>query len=141
MELRILVPVDGSKTAQRTIAALVEAKERFIAPLTLLHVVDLERLAYRMIPDFQVAMIRDHARKAGELLLEGHAASLRQAGLQVEPRLEFGYPREAIRRIANDEDFGLVILGRRGMGEIRDVLFGTVSNYLLHHVQKPVLLI
>ncbi len=141
MDLRILVPVDGSKTAQRTIAALVTARDRFSGPLTLLHVVDLERLAYRMIPDFQLEMIREHARKSGETLIDGHAKTLRQAGLQVETRLEFGYPREAIRRIANEEDFGLVIIGRRGMGEIRDVLFGTVSNYLLHHVHKPVLLI
>ena len=28
-----------------------------------------------------------------------------------------------------------------GMGEIRDVLFGSVSNHVLHHVTCPVLLI
>jgi nucleotide-binding universal stress UspA family protein len=33
-----------------------------------------------------------------------------------------------------------LILGRRGSGEIRDVLFGTVANYALHNVRCPVLL-
>ncbi len=70
MANKILVPVDGSKTTERTVAALLAHRERFRLPLTLLHVVDLERLAYRMIPDFQVEMIREHARKAGEHLLQ-----------------------------------------------------------------------
>ncbi len=140
MRERILVPVDGSTTAKKTIDAIIAGKERFPAPLTLLHVVDLDRLAYRMIPDFQVAMIREHAAKAGEQLLGGYQELCLRAGLTVESRLEFGSPREIICQIANGEDFALLILGRRGLGEIRDVLFGSVANHALHHVRCPVLL-
>jgi len=140
METKILVPVDASKTAARTIDALIARKERFPASLTLLHVVDLDKLAYRMIPDFQVAMIREQATRAGELLLQSCRERLVQAGLSAETRLEFGSPREAISRIANDEGFELLVLGRRGHGEIRDVLFGSVANHALHHARCPVLL-
>ena len=114
---------------------------RFSVPLTLLHVLDLDRLAYRMIPDFQVAMIRDHARKSGEHLLRQWHEQLEKDGLRVHSRLEFGSPREAIPRIANEEGFELLIIGRRWHGEIRDVLFGSVANHVLHHVTCPVLLI
>ena len=140
METKILVPVDGSATATKTIDAIIARKERFPAPLTLLHVVDLDRLAYRMIPDFQVAMIREHARRAGEQLLSGYQDLCARAGMTTELRLEFGSPREVICHIANDEGFELLILGRRGLGEIRDVLFGSVTNHALHHVRCPVLL-
>jgi len=140
METKILVPVDASKTAARTIDALIARRERFPAPLTLLHVVDLDRLAYRMIPDFQVAMIREQAARSGELLLRGYQELLAEAGMSADKRLEFGSPREAISRIANDEGFELLVLGRRGLGEIRDVLFGSVANHALHHVRCPVLL-
>jgi nucleotide-binding universal stress UspA family protein len=35
-----------------------------------------------------------------------------------------------------------LIIGRHtGAGEIRDVLFGSVANYVLHNVKCPVLLI
>jgi nucleotide-binding universal stress UspA family protein len=140
METKILVPVDGSATSTKTIDAIIARKERFPAPLTLLHVVDLDRLAYRMIPDFQVAMIREHARRAGEHLLDGYRELFDRAGMATEARLEFGSPREIICHIANDEEFELLILGRRGLGEIRDVLFGSVANHALHHVRCPVLL-
>jgi nucleotide-binding universal stress UspA family protein len=50
-------------------------------------------------------------------------------------------PRRLIPQIANSEDFQLLVLGRRsGRGEIRDVLFGSVANYVLHNVRCPVLL-
>ena len=86
-------------------------------------------------------MIRDSARKSGEHLLQEQVARFTAAGVACEARLEVGSPRETICRIANDEGFDLVILGRRGMGEIRDALFGAVSNFVLHHVRCPVLLI
>lgn len=140
METKILVPVDGSATSMKTIDAIIARKERFPAPLTLLHVVDLDRLAYRMIPDFQVAMIREHARRAGEQLLNSTQEHFSRAGMSTELRLEFGSPREIICHIANDAGFELLILGRRGLGEIRDVLFGSVANHALHHVRCPVLL-
>jgi nucleotide-binding universal stress UspA family protein len=140
MDVKILVPVNGSKTSERTLAAIAANHERLQAPITLLHVVDLDRLAYRMIPDFQLQMIRDHARKAGEHLLGQLAERLVPSGLNVTPRLEIGTPRELIPRIANDEHYQLLIIGRRGFGEIRDVLFGSVANHVLHHAHCPVLL-
>lgn len=63
------------------------------------------------------------------------------AGISTIARLEAGSPREVISRIANEEEFTLLVIGRRGMGEIRDVLFGSVSNHVLHHVNCPVLLV
>jgi len=141
MDARILIPVDASETAQRTLAAVLAAKQRFPKQLTLLHVVDDDKLAYRMIPDFQVDMVRENAGKAGQHLLEQCAEPLRQAGFEIEVRLEFGSPRRVIPRIANEEGFGLLIIGRHtGAGEIRDVLFGSVANYVLHNVKCPVLL-
>jgi len=142
MEIRILIPVDGSPTAQKTIEAILDNRERFPKKLHLLHVVDDDKLAYRMIPDFQVEMARENARKAGQLILDQRAEPLRQAGFITEERLEFGSPRQVIPYIANSEAFQLLVIGRHsGTGEIRDVLFGSVANYVLHNVTCPVLLI
>lgn len=141
MTSKILVPVNGSEASDRMIASIIAGKEQFHAPFTVLHVVNVDKLAYRMIPDFQIDMIRESARKSGEALLQEQVAKFTAAGIECQPRLEFGSPRETVCRIANEEQFDLVILGRRGMGEIRDALFGAVSNYVLHHVHCPVLLI
>jgi nucleotide-binding universal stress UspA family protein len=141
METKILVPVDGSTTAGRTLEKIIALKERFPKELTLLHVVDIDKLSYRMIPDFQLNMIRENAGKAGQQVLDSKAALLKEAGFGVDARLEFGPPRQTICKVANEEGFQLMVIGRReSTGEIRDVLFGSVANYVLHNVACPVLL-
>ena len=141
MEIKILVPVDGSTTAGRTLEKIVDLKERFPNALTLLHVVDVDKLAYRMIPDFQIDMVKQNAGKAGQLVLDERAAFLREAGFLVDARLEFGPPRQVICKVANEEKFQLMVIGRReSSGELRDVLFGSIANYVLHNVACPVLL-
>ena len=84
METKILIPVDGSTTAGRTLEKIVSLKERFPKELTLLHVVDIDKLAYRMIPDFQIDMVRENAGKAGQLVLDERAAILQEAGFNVK---------------------------------------------------------
>ena len=141
MSPNILVPIDDSATSARCVDYLLANRERFPATLVLLHVVNIDKLAYRMIPDFQLKMIRERARQSGAEFLAGQARRLAEAGLSVAERLEEGNPREVIPRVANAEPFELLVIGRSHMGEIRDVLFGSVTNYVLHQVTCPVLLV
>ena len=137
---RILVPIDDSTTCRKTIDQIIEHRSRFPENLTLLHVID-DQLAYRMIPDFQVDMIRENATKAGETLLARKSKKLSNAGFKVTTLLKTGAPRQVIPQIANEQAFELLVIGRHtGGGEIRDVLFGSVANYVLHNVSCPVLL-
>lgn len=138
---KILVPFDESPTANKTLDTIISLKERFSKRLTLLYVINKDQLAYRMIPDFQVEMVKENATKAGHLLLERAKEKLTTVGFECELMLEFGEPRHTISHIANDQDFQLVVIGRHeGGGEIRDVLFGSVANHVLHNVKCPVLL-
>jgi nucleotide-binding universal stress UspA family protein len=140
MDTKILIPVNDSPTTQKTIDDVISYKEKFPTRLVLLHVIN-DQLAYRMIPDFQVEMVRENAEKAARHRLEIQAEKLRDVGFEVELRLEFGAPRRVIPQIANEEEFQLLVIGRKmGSGEIRDVLFGSVANYVLHNVKCPVLL-
>lgn len=138
---KILVPVDDSPTADLTIEKIISHRRHFSRQLTLLYVINNEQLAYRMIPDFQVDMVRENATRAGELLLKKIDGRLHQVGFTSELLLEFGEPRHTIARIANEQEFDLLVIGRHeGGGEIRDVLFGSVANHVLHNVKCPVLL-
>jgi len=137
---RILVPIDDSTTCRKTIELIIAHRQRFPENLTLLHVID-DQLAWRMIPDFQIDMIRENATRAGEALLTRKAEKLTTAGFKVTTLLETGSPRQIIPQIANGHAFELLVIGRHtGGGEIRDVLFGSVANYVLHNVSCPVLL-
>jgi nucleotide-binding universal stress UspA family protein len=141
MDPKILIPVDDSATAQKTIEAVIEQRKRFTRKLTLLYVINQDQLAYRMIPDFQLDMVKENARKSGKQLLERYRGLLQNVGFTCELVLEVGDPRQVITRIANSQDFQLLVIGRHeGGGEIRDVIFGSVANHVLHNVKCPVLL-
>lgn len=141
MEPKILVPVNDSPTARATIESIIALKNRFPKTLTLLYVINKDQLAYRMIPEFQLEMVRENAQKAGRVLLSKYSSNLVEAGFEPEIVLEFGTPQAVIANIANQDDFNLLVIGRHeGGGEIRDVLFGSVANYVLHNVKCPVLL-
>ncbi len=140
MDAKILVPVNDSPTTLKTVEDIIRYRERLPGRLVLLHIID-DQLAYRMIPDFQIEMVRENAEKAARKRLGALAGSLEQAGFAIEKRLEFGAPRLLIPKIANEQGFELLIIGRKaGRGEIRDVVFGSVANYVLHNVRCPVLL-
>ncbi|TKB28184.1 universal stress protein [Desulfopila sp. IMCC35006] len=141
MTPKILVPINDSPTAKRTIDKIIELQDRFPKKLTLLYVINSTQLAYRMIPVFQVDMVKENATRAGRTLLEQTDKKLQKAGFTNELMLEFGEPRDIITHTANVQDFQLLVIGRHeGGGEIRDVLFGSVANHVLHNVKCPVLL-
>ena len=138
---KILVPINDSPTARKTIDKIIELKNHFSKNLTLLNVINSTQLAYRMIPVFQVDMVKENATRAGRNLLERADKKLQEAGFINELMLEFGEPKDIITHTANVQDFHLLVIGRHeGGGEIRDVLFGSVANHVLHNVKCPVLL-
>lgn len=142
MEPKILIPVDDSLTAQATINYVIAQRIRFPRSLSLMYVINQEQLAYRMIPDFQLDMVKENSQKSGQKLLEKYRSQLSEVGFSCDLILETGEPRKIITNIANDQAFDLLVIGRHeGGGEIRDVLFGSVANYVLHNVRCPVLLV
>ncbi len=139
---KILLPVDDSPTTRRTINTVIAQKKHFPTTLTLLHIVNIDRIAHQLlVADLQIDMVKKNSSKLGQQLLEKIDKQLCRAGFTNHLLLKFGDPRREIADIANNQNFQLVVIGRhKGGGEIRDVLFGSVANYVLHNVRCPVLL-
>ncbi|NEO26944.1 MAG: universal stress protein, partial [Kamptonema sp. SIO4C4] len=60
------------------------------------------------------------------------------AGVQVEMQCQVGSPGPLIRDLAKKWEADLIIMGRRGRSGLAEVLLGSVSNYVLHHVHCSV---
>lgn len=66
---------------------------------------------------------------------------LDDAGLQdASVKVIGGKPGEAIVHAAQEEQAHLIVTGTRGLGTIRRTLVGSVSDYVLHHANVPVLI-
>jgi nucleotide-binding universal stress UspA family protein len=57
----------------------------------------------------------------------------------VRPRVISGHPAEALMFASTDAD--LLAVGTRGNGGFTEVLLGSVSQYLVHHSNCPVLVV
>ncbi len=140
MPAKILIPVDESETAQHTIDAIIANKDLMPREILLLHVVDVHKIRH-LVPDIQKSMIHEAAEKSGRRILERLALPFKDAGFKPELQLVLGNPGETIMTIVNEQDMQLVIIGRHpGGGGVRDIMFGSVANYVIRAVKCPILL-
>ena len=141
MSPRILIPVDESPTSQHTIDAVIANRELMPHRVYLLHVADVQ-LIQRLVPDIQKSMIYSAAEKAGHRLLDKLAERFRDAGFEPQLLLELGAPGAAILKVVEELDIQLLIIGRHpGGGGFRDIMFGSVANYVIRSIKCPVLLL
>lgn len=66
---------------------------------------------------------------------------LEDMGYQVETSLLKGLASEEINRVAAEEDYGLIIVGARQRSLTSETFMGGVATEVIHHGQKPVLVI
>ncbi len=52
-----------------------------------------------------------------------------------------GNPARALRRVAADAGIGLIVCGTRGLGPFSRLALGSTSSALLHHAERPVLVV
>jgi nucleotide-binding universal stress UspA family protein len=78
---------------------------------------------------------RDRAREGAE--------RARGAGLNAQPRSRAQETTiaDAILAEANDVDARAIVVGTRGLTGIKSVLLGSVSNAVVHHAKRPVIVI
>jgi len=133
---RIVVAVDGSPQGGKTVPAAVELATRFGSAVTVVHV-------------------REHTKYEGEdvdlgpeqdahQILDSAVEAFRAAGVRAEPvlrRVAPGHTPEEIVAAAQEQDAGLIVMGTRGMTELRSLVLGGVANKVVHHAHCPVLLV
>lgn len=141
-DMKILLPLDNSPQAESTVKNLLAMKDKFQnCTLTLLHVFVMEKIDYRGIPEMHFEMIEEKARKAAKRFLDEQKNVFAEAGLKTEILIQDGHPRKTICTLADSGDYDLLIISRHTEGEFRNLLFGYVSNYVIHRVKSPVLIL
>ena len=138
---KVLVPLDSSPISIQTIKKLTAFKENFSLPLTLLHVLDLGRLATLGFPELSHDKFEERARGDAQKFLEEQQKLFTDAGIKTEIRLEKGPARETICTLADSEEFDLLVVGKTNDGDLRKLLFGQVADYIVKHTKCPVLIV
>ena len=141
--MKYLLAVDGSDQsldATRVFEALTPAES-----LKVLHVVSVPGIPY---PALGANVAKDLAttvelamKEEGERALDQAVSLLPLHPGSVSKQLEMGSPAESILKVAQEEKVDLVVMGARGLGRIREQIFGSVSHRVMTHAPCSTLLI
>lgn len=143
---RILVAVDGSEGSRAALRFLSISELARDAQVSLLHVVP----AYvssglhgpgARFPDRLPAEDRRKQRADADALLADAAALFAEARRPVARLVSEGDAAREIVKTANRRDIDLVVLGARGLRTLGRLLLGSVSETVLHHVGRPVVIV
>ena len=135
----ILVATDGSTSAARaetvaaTIAAGCKCKLVILTISRGLPADELRRLAHS---EGNLGAAR-HALV--EQILEGAAERARRAGVtDIQPISDHGDPAATILSIAERESVDLIVVGKRGLGGLSQLLLGSVSRSIVDNARCAV---
>jgi nucleotide-binding universal stress UspA family protein len=82
-------------------------------------------------------------RRNGERIATEGEELARQAGFDAEAHATQGKPKAwpVLLKVAEKIDAAAIVIGSRGLGCVKSALMGSVSSGLLHHADRPVLVV
>jgi nucleotide-binding universal stress UspA family protein len=145
----ILLCYDGSETATHAITVAHELLGD--VPATVLHLWDppanyvppAPAIGLQLWSPAQMAELASVILERANRVLEEGVALANKAGFAAEGRLErtIVTPWRAILDIADELDAQSIVVGARGLSAVEAVVLGGVSNAVVHHAKRPVLVV
>lgn len=150
MYKKILVPHAGTKAGNKALSHAKKLAKIHNAKITILHIIQRIPEPPSLTFDYGRAKWREDLKKAKiemkknmEDIMQKIADDLKKDDISASVKVIEGYPEEEIARIANDDDYDLVVMAkRRKLPGIKAILkLGSVSRKVLEQVACPILLI
>ena len=141
---KILLATDGSEAATKATQMASDIANVSGSELHVLHVGNMKE--FHVAPSAEqsfsprTASLGDVREKAEQTLEEAVRQVEEAGGTVAEAHMRMGDPDGEILRFCEEQgDFGLIVMGSRGLGPIKRRLMGSVSESIVRHAQCPVL--
>jgi nucleotide-binding universal stress UspA family protein len=136
---KILVPLDGSKNSQRGLEMAISVARQFGATIT-----GVYSIYAPPHTEFRgVGSVEDSLNEEVKKIMNNAKVLAAQNGIVFKEKLMRGDIGYNIIKLAHNkkENFNLIVIGNRGRGSLKEMFFGSVSNYVIHTSKIPVLLV
>lgn len=136
----VLAATDGSEDATLAVRVAADLSNRNGPALHVVHT--WRRPTFLGLPLEKAAEGSSYAREEAERLLEEQAEQARAAGGTVAGvHLREGRPAEEIFELARELGVGLVVVGSRGLGAVKRLIVGSVSEGVVDLAPCPTLVV
>ena len=143
MYKNILVPLDGSKRAERILPHVEELAFRFNASVVFLRIVGLS--GNNTTPHVALSKLDlkndDRRYDDAKSYLAAIQGEFREKGIQAKAVIKKGPVVRWIGNVAMSEDVDLIAMASHGHTGLERVFYGSVAAGVLHQVDRPLLLI
>lgn len=144
MYKRILLPIDGSKCAEKAAEHAISIASQYQAEIIVLSVIETHSLAGLPVEDF-TRKVNEIFRQEGIDALERISKihkKMSKEGLtpvKLTMKTEEGHPADMILQVLEEEGIDLVVMGASGKHGIEKFLLGSVAEKVVRHAKCPVL--
>ena len=136
MYKHILVAVDGSDNSLRAMEDAIKVASTE-SQIEILYVSSTGHIA----SDILKAGTLDEYNEQNRQKFAREEAAVKSSGIAYKVTIEYGEVGKIIANYANDNDVDLVVLGRRGLTAMQEMVFGSVSTYVMKQVNCSCLLV
>ena len=129
--MKILLCTDGSKYSQKALEkASVIVKGCNVNEVAIIHVHERYN-PLPTIPNESIRWIMQEHKKEGEKILSEALKLLKRENIKARTILKEGHPADTIVRLAREEGFDMIVIGSRGLGGLKKLFLGSVSNAVI----------
>lgn len=128
----ILVPTDGSENAAKAMEHAIGLAAGSDARLHVINVIN-PRWYDMSIDSARVPVEKDRQEYIDELVDMADEAEVETVTAVLD-----GTPAQEILDYAADHEIDLIVIGKRGRGNLENLLLGSVSDYVVKHADVPV---
>ncbi|MGD1041973.1 MAG: universal stress protein [Sedimentisphaerales bacterium] len=134
---KILVPTDGSKTAQKAGIYAVGLAKQLHASIIVISVVDKRFLISRTVlfkpsSRYVAESIEDYQQEAAERYAGEIKKLCEKKGIQSKTVIKSGHPVEEIVKEAEKSRVGLIVMGSHGQSALAAATLGSVTYGVIH---------
>ena len=131
----ILVPVDGSEHSGKALTLAVDIAEKYDATLSVLFVFVASHKINEEIQHFTEheynlkddSTVREVSEQFGKSMIKRMINKLK-TNIVIKPVVLIGNPAEQIVEYSMNKNFDMVVMGNRGLSDIKGMMMGSVSR-------------
>jgi len=144
---KILVPTDGSKTAQKAARYAVDLAKQLKASIIILSVFDLSSsIGWASYDSFAAPLELESMESALKEAAKKHGEAVRKLcdkhGIQSKTIITTGHPVEDIAKEAKRSKADLIVMGSHGRSALAAAVLGSVAYGVMHRdMNIPVLVV